>query len=139
MREFSSWGRLRKVPQEAVRPAFLDEAQTAAAAGVRQHLCFGMGRSYGDVCLNESGRLIVTDVLDHIISFDRQTGVLRAEAGLTLDRLLRVTVPHGWFVPVVPGTKFVTLGGMVANDVHGKNHEHAGTIGEHVSALGRAR
>ena len=65
--------------------------------------------------------------------------MLRAEAGLTLDRLLRVTVPHGWFAPVVPGTKFVTLGGAVANDVHGKNHEHAGTFGAHVRALGLAR
>jgi FAD/FMN-containing dehydrogenase len=67
-----------------------------------------MGRSYGDVCLNEGGRLIVTDRLDRIMAFDRERGVLRAEAGLTLDRLLRVTVPHGWFAPVVPGTKFVT-------------------------------
>ena len=91
-----------------------------------------MGRSYGDVCLNENGRLLVTDMLDRILAFDRARGVLRAEAGLTLDRLLRVTVPQGWFAPVVPGTKFVTLGGAVANDVHGKNHEHVGTFGAHV-------
>src|SRR5690348_7681594 len=125
MREISSWGRLGRVPHDVVRPAFLDELGAASSipAGTR-HLCYGMGRSYGDVCLNAGGRLIATDALDHIIAFDRERGILRAEAGLTIDRLLRVTVPHGWFAPVVPGTKFVTLGGAVANDVHGKNHEH---------------
>ena len=98
-----------------------------------------MGRSYGDVCLNENGRLVVTDMLDRFIALDRERGVVRAEAGMTLDQLLCTTVPQGWFAPVVPGTKFVTLGGMVANDVHGKNHEHAGTMGSHVLSLGLAR
>jgi L-gulonolactone oxidase len=139
MREVSSWGRLRRVPHDVVRPAFLDEACAAATAAGGPRLCYGLGRSYGDVCLNQNGRLIVTDSLDHIIRFDRERGILRAEAGLSLDRLLRVTVPHGWFAPVVPGTKFVTLGGAVANDVHGKNHEHVGTFGAHVSALGLQR
>jgi L-gulonolactone oxidase len=139
MREVSSWGRLRRVPHDVVRPAFLDEARAAAVAPGAPRLCYGMGRSYGDVCLNERGRLIVTDMLDRIISFDRQSGILRAEAGLTFDRLLRVTVPRGWFAPVVPGTKFVTLGGAVANDVHGKNHEHVGTFGAHVIAIGLIR
>ena len=114
-------------------------ARRSRAPRAVPRLCFGMGRSYGDVCLNEGGRLIVTDRLDRIMAFDRERGVLRAEAGLTLDRLLRVAVPHGWFPPVVPGTKFVTLGGAVANDVHGKNHEDAGTFGAHVNAIGLAR
>lgn len=139
MQQVSSWGRLRRVPHEVVRPAFLDEARAAARANGAPFLCFGMGRSYGDVCLNENGRLVVTDMLDRILLFDRERGILRAEAGLTLDRLLRVTVPQGWFAPVVPGTKFVTLAGAVANDVHGKNHEQAGTLGAHVTALGLAR
>ena len=139
MREVSSWGRLRRAPHDVVRPAFLDEAVAAARTPGGPFLGYGLGRSYGDVCLNEGGRLIVTDALDHIISFDRERGLLRAEAGLSFDRLLRVTVPRGWFAPVVPGTKFVTLGGAVANDVHGKNHEHAGTFGAHVTALGLIR
>lgn len=139
MQQVSSWGRLSRVPHEVTRPAFLDELRAAAFAGGGPRLCFGMGRSYGDVCLNQGGRLIVTDRLDRIMAFDRERGVLRAEAGLTLDRLLRVTVPHGWFPPVVPGTKFVTLGGAVANDVHGKNHEDVGTFGAHVKAIGLAR
>ena len=139
MQQVSSWGRLSRVPHEVVRPAFLDEMRAAASAGGAPRLCFGLGRSYGDVCLNRGGRLIATDRLDRIMAFDRERGVLRAEAGLTLDRLLRVAVPHGWFPPVVPGTKFVTLGGAVANDVHGKNHEDVGTFGAHVTAIGLAR
>jgi FAD/FMN-containing dehydrogenase len=140
MREVSSWGRLRRAPHDVVRPAFLDQARDAASADpARPFLGYGLGRSYGDVCLNEGGRLIVTDALDHVISFDRERGLLRAEAGLSFDRLLRVTVPHGWFAPVVPGTKFVTLGGAVANDVHGKNHEHVGTFGAHITGLGLIR
>ena len=139
MQQVSSWGRLRRVPHRVTRPAFLDQARDALRAADGPLLCFGMGRSYGDVCMNENGRLLVTDMLDRILVFDRARGVLRAEAGLTLDRLLRVAVPQGWFPPVVPGTKFVTLAGAVANDVHGKNHETAGTLGAHVRALGLAR
>src|SRR4051812_37625580 len=139
MQHVSSWGRLSRVPHQVARPAFLDQAQSLAAGQGGSQLCFGMGRSYGDVCLNEGGRLIVTDQLDRIVRFDREQGVLRAESGLTFDRLLRLAVPHGWFPPVVPGTKFVTLGGAVANDVHGKNHEQVGTIGTHIRALGLAR
>src|SRR5579884_2313435 len=108
MREVSSWGRLGRVPHDVVRPAFLDELGAVSGAASAPYLCYGMGRSYGDVCLNAGKRLIVTDALDRIISFDRERGILRAEAGLTIDRLLRITVPHGWFAPVVPGTKFVT-------------------------------
>lgn len=139
MREISSWGRLRRAPHAVAQPAFLDEARAAVVSGEGPCLSYGLGRSYGDVCLNEGGRLLVTDRLDRIISFNRQSGVLRAEAGLSLDRLLQVTVPHGWFPPVVPGTKFVTLGGAVANDVHGKNHEYVGTFGAHVNCIGLAR
>jgi L-gulonolactone oxidase len=139
MQDVSSWGRLGPVPHEIRRPAFLDEAQNAVQSPGAARLSFGLGRSYGDVCLNANGRLIVTDRLDRIVSFDRERGILRAEAGLSLDRLLRVAVPAGWFPPVAPGTKFVTLGGAVANDVHGKNHEVVGTFGAHVTALGLAR
>jgi L-gulonolactone oxidase len=139
MHRVSSWGRLDVVPHDITRPAFLDEAEAAVRSPGPAQLCFGLGRSYGDVCLNANGRLIVTDRLDRIIRFDRGRGILRAEAGLSLDRLLRITVPAGWFPPVLPGTKFVTLGGAVANDLHGKNHETVGTFGAHVTAFGLAR
>src|ERR1051325_11735 len=111
MRDVSSWGRLGPVPHEVRRPAFLDEAQNAVQSPGGARLCFGLGRSYGDVCLNVNGRLIVTDTLDRIISFDRERGILRAEAGLSLDRLSRVAVPAGWVRPRVRGPEVVSSGG----------------------------
>jgi len=98
-------------------------------------LAYGCGRSYGDSCLNEGGFLIPTRTLDRFISLDAAAGVLRCEAGLTLREVLEVIIPKGWFLPVVPGTQFVTVGGAVANDIHGKNHHRAGSFGNHVRAL----
>lgn len=95
-------------------------------------LAVGNGRSYGDVCLLENGALVQTRPMRRILGFDRQTGLLRAEAGITLAEILDFAVPQGWFLPVSPGTKFVTLGGAIANDIHGKNHHVAGTFGRHV-------
>ncbi|MCB0320435.1 MAG: FAD-binding oxidoreductase, partial [Bdellovibrionales bacterium] len=85
------------------------------------------------------GTLVETSSLDHILHFDTQTGILVAEAGLSIFALLKFAVPQGWFVPVTPGTQFVTLGGAIANDVHGKNHHRAGTFGRHVVSLELAR
>jgi len=95
-------------------------------------LAHGMGRSYGDVCINSGGELMLTQGLDRFIDFDATTGVLRAEAGVTFDEIIKLLLPRGWFLPVTPGTRFVTLGGALANDVHGKNHHVAGTFGRHV-------
>lgn len=95
-------------------------------------LPYGMGRSYGDSCLNPGGDVLRTRDLDHWIDFDPATGRLECEAGATLDELLSLCVPRGWFPPVTPGTRFVTVGGCVANDVHGKNHHRAGTFSRHV-------
>jgi FAD/FMN-containing dehydrogenase len=98
-------------------------------------LVYGNGRSYGDVCLNDGGHVLLARGLDRFIAFDADTGVLRAEAGVLLAEILDLIVPQGWFLPVTPGTRFVTLGGAVANDVHGKNHHRAGTFGHHVRAF----
>lgn len=98
-------------------------------------LPYGNGRSYGDVCLNRGGLVLDTGALDHFISFDTDTGCLRCETGLTLGQILRQIVPAGWFLPVSPGTQYVTLGGAIANDVHGKNHHREGSFGCHVTAL----
>jgi FAD/FMN-containing dehydrogenase len=98
-------------------------------------LPFGNGRSYGDSCLNVGGALLQTRSLDRFIHFDRETGVLACEAGVLLADILRIAVPAGWFLPVVPGTCYVTVGGAIANDVHGKNHHRAGTFGLHVRQL----
>lgn len=98
-------------------------------------LPFGLGRSYGDVCLNNGHTLLDTRALRRFRSFDEQAGLLDCEAGTTLEDILRLAVPRGWFLPVTPGTKFVTVGGCIANDVHGKNHHRAGTFGLHVRSF----
>lgn len=102
-------------------------------------LPFGNGRSYGDSCLATSDHVLHTRTLDRFIAADWEKGIMTAEAGLTLEELLAVAIPRGWFLPVTPGTKFVTLGGAVANDIHGKNHHRRGTFGRHVSRLSLVR
>jgi len=95
-------------------------------------LPFGNGRSYGDVCLNEGGVVLDCGGLNRFMAFQEDTGVLRCEAGTSLADILALAVPKGWFLPVTPGTRFVTVGGAIANDVHGKNHHRSGTFGRHV-------
>lgn len=102
-------------------------------------LAHGLGRSYGDVCLNDGGTLLLTALSSRVLDFSPKTKLIRAEAGISFEALLRFAVPRGFFLPVTPGTKFVTLGGAVANDVHGKNHHVAGTIGCHVRRLALRR
>ena len=128
----SSWGRYPPVVQRAVALAWTSDALPATSEPL---LAYGMGRSYGDVCLNPSGPVLLTRELRRFLAFDAETGVVRCEAGCTLGELAELGLPQGWFPPVVPGTRFVTLGGAVANDVHGKNHHRAGTFGRHVRAL----
>jgi len=99
------------------------------------YLPYGQGRSYGDSCLNDGNVLIVTEKLNHFIELNQETGLLRVEAGLTLKEILDHIVPQGWFLPVVPGTQYVTIGGAIANDIHGKNHHVAGTFGCHVTSF----
>jgi L-gulonolactone oxidase len=134
----TSWGRVAKAQQEVWEPTFVDEI-VHLVGRESQHLAYGLGRSYGDVCLSDGGSQVRMHRLDHIISANWEQGVIRAQAGLTIDSLLQISVPRGWFVPVTPGTKFVTLGGAVANDVHGKNHEGEGTFGCHVRSMGLLR
>lgn len=99
-------------------------------------LAYGNGRSYGDSCLNDGGALILgRQGLGRILAFDRESGLVTCEAGVLLNDLLERVVPAGWFPPVTPGTCFVTIGGALANDVHGKNHHRAGTFGRHVRAF----
>ena len=131
---YQSWGRYPAEPQRAVRPA---RAELKGAG--HNVLPFGNGLSYGDSCLNGTGSLLDTARLDRIVSFDAATGRLRAEAGVTLARILAHAMPQGWFLPVTPGTKHVTLGGAIANDVHGKNHHRRGTFGRHVVSLDLVR
>jgi FAD/FMN-containing dehydrogenase len=98
-------------------------------------LPYACGRSYGDSCLNDGGLLLDVRGLDRLIAFDEERGLLHCEAGVTLAEILALVVPRGWFLPVVPGTRWVSVGGAIANDIHGKNHHRAGTFGAHVARL----
>lgn len=130
-RPVESWGRLTRAPHQWV--AFNDSASlTAALTGRTGGLPFGNGRSYGDVCLNEGGELWATRGLDRFSEFNHESGTLECEAGVLLKEIIDLALPHGWFLPVVPGTQFVTVGGAIANDVHGKSHHSQGSFGDHV-------
>jgi FAD/FMN-containing dehydrogenase len=135
MKTHSSWGRFPQSNPAQIVP--LDRLSELPNLGElpRQVLAYGLGRSYGDCCLNDGGILLDTLGLDRFLHMDQQSGKLRCEAGVTLDSILRLAVPAGWFLSVSPGTKFVTVGGAVANDVHGKNHHRAGSFGSHVCCL----
>jgi FAD/FMN-containing dehydrogenase len=128
---FESWGRYPKLPADLVSLFWAEEFPPQLEPGGKM-LPVGMGRSYGDVCLLQNGTLLHTTPLDRFLSFDARTGLLRCEAGVTLEQILDAFVPRGWFLPVTPGTKYVTVGGAIANDIHGKNHHVAGTFGRHV-------
>jgi len=132
-----SWGRTTASDSDV--QALASRFATLPPGEGQTMLPFGNGRSYGDSCLNPGGTLLSTRYLDHFMAFDAATGVLRCEAGVLLADILKLTVPQGWFVPVTPGTRFVTLGGAIANDVHGKNHLTHGTFGRHVRAFALRR
>jgi FAD/FMN-containing dehydrogenase len=127
---FQSWGRVQSVRSPCIDLSWAHDP-ISLAPNVRR-LAYGLGRSYGDSCLLSGGVMIRTRGLNKMILFDRENGVLRAEAGVTLSEILELVVPEGWFLPTTPGTRFVTLAGAMANDIHGKNHHGAGTLGCHV-------
>lgn len=132
MKVVTSWGRVQQSLHEVIEPHSRAFSLSALTLDAPHILPYGNGRSYGDSCLNEGGALLVTRRLDNFISFDHATGVLACESGVLLDDILRLVVPQGWFLPVTPGTRFVTVGGAIANDVHGKNHHVAGTFGRYI-------
>jgi len=136
-----SWGRYPKTAHHRVhKPAWNDRVPEILRAATRGSLLpYGLGRSYGDSCLNDGRQLIDCRRLNRILGFDESTGMLRCESGVSLSDILGVFLPKGWFLPVTPGTRFVTVGGAIANDVHGKNHHCAGTFGAHVRQIGLHR
>jgi FAD/FMN-containing dehydrogenase len=135
---FASWGRLPRVKHAAVRRIYWRNDPIPVAEG-ELVLPRGRGRSYGDSCLNEGQVLLQTIDLDHFLHFDQNSGILHCEAGVTLNDILDFAVSKGWFLTVTPGTKFVTVGGAIANDVHGKNHHRAGAFGNHVLSFSLLR
>jgi len=131
MMKMSSWGRLSAHKHEVID--INDSSQIPALLQANHPgLAYGMGRSYGDVCLNPGEILWKTTKLDRFISFDDKTGILRCEAGVLLRDIQRLVIPRGWILRVTPGTQLVTVGGAIANDVHGKNHHAQGSFGDHL-------
>lgn len=128
---FRSWGGYPVASSQLVR--YHDWPDNALPDS--RYLPRGLGRSYGDACLISGGTLLITTAMNRLVNFDSEQGLLTAEAGISLGEILEVTVPRGWFLPVLPGTRYVTLGGAIANDVHGKNHHQAGTFGCHVRRI----
>jgi decaprenylphospho-beta-D-ribofuranose 2-oxidase len=130
--EISGWGGYPRGQVSLYCPAKVSEALPPYAGSV---IVRGLGRSYGDAAISTTGLVMLSERLNRVARFDEQTGLLQAEAGTTIADILDEFVPRGWFPPVVPGTKFVSLGGSVAADIHGKNHHHAGTFGRHVTRM----
>ncbi len=132
MRKYQSWGLFPKSNPQRIEKIFwkneIDFEKYALSV-----LPFGKGRSYGDVCLNNDGILLDTTGLNHFIEFNKQKGTLICEGGVTLNNILKLIVPFGFFLPVTPGTKYITIGGAIANDVHGKNHHKSGSFGYFVN------
>ncbi len=131
--ELAGWGRHLRAHGRIVKPA--QTAEIPSLIATEPLLARGQGRSYGNAALLTDGLVLLTEKLRDVAAFAETTGLLRAEAGLTLAAILREFVPRGWFPTVTPGTKFVSLGGCVAADVHGKNHHHAGTFGAHLEEI----
>ena len=131
----AGWGRLPVADAPQSRPTTTDELKAAwAVPGLR--ISRGLGRAYGDAALPAADGFALSALgMSRMVSFDEATGVLVAESGVSLAEIVETFLPRGWFLPVVPGTKFVTLGGAVAADIHGKNHHVDGTFGIHVAWL----
>ncbi len=129
---YPSWGLYPKHEPKDVKKVFWRSEIPDLSAIDGNVLAYGCGKSYGDSCQNGGGTLIDMRSMNRFIEFDPERGIFRAEAGVTLAQALDFLVPRGWFLASTPGTKFITVGGAVANDVHGKNHHKRGTFGSNV-------
>jgi len=131
-KNYTSWGLNPPAkPKKVIKPFWSSEISFSNDQ-LTTYLPYGLGRSYGDNCLNNGNTLIDTTHLSRFISFDGENGILKCEAGLSFAEILPVIVPKGWFFTVTPGTKYITVGGAIANDVHGKDHHLVGSFGNHL-------
>ncbi|MBL6693305.1 MAG: FAD-binding oxidoreductase [SAR86 cluster bacterium] len=130
MSKLSGWGRASQYSTKVTTLDINNVSEQSKTTSIAR----GLGRSYGDSSINRE-LVLSTKKLDKVISFDKEKGIIKVESGLSLKALLEVIIPTGWFIPVSPGTKYVTIGGMVAADVHGKNHHCEGSFGNHIDEL----
>ena len=136
MELLSGWSRTPVSAAHVVRPGSRDELASAAKlAGARGLIPRGLGRAYGDSAMNAGGTVVVSTGVSGLLELDDATGVARVLAGTSLHELMRLVVPRGWFPPVTPGTRYITIGGAIAADIHGKDHHVGGSFGRHVRSL----
>ncbi|TGB09449.1 FAD-binding oxidoreductase [Streptomyces sp. MZ04] len=132
----SGWGRTAPTTARLIRPRSPEEAVAALrACGERGGIARGLGRAYGDAAQNAGGAVIDMTGMDRVHAIDADAGTVLCDAGVSLHRLMEVLLPLGWFVPVTPGTRYVTVGGAIGADIHGKNHHGSGSFSRHVNAV----
>ena len=130
---YSGWARVRSATGRVARPERTSSLSSVLADTTAPAI--GQRRSYGDACLNDGGDVIDMTRMDRVMGFDAKTGVIEVEAGLCVGEIAKIYAPQGWLPAVMPGTGFATIGGCIANDVHGKNHHGIGSFGQHVISL----
>ena len=130
--KLNSWGKFTDVDASQYDWKNIQELKTIITSN-KSFIPSGNYRSYGDSAFSDN--IINCKTNNNVISFDKSSGFLRVEAGITLSEILSVVIPHGWFLGVTPGTKYSTLGGVIASDVHGKNHHINGCFSEYVSDI----